>query len=849
MKLGDKFVGKRGCVAVAVLLFALYACVNEELAKSDTLGGEDALVNISFGMVAPQGVNASATRASAETEEAITSLHILVFNAAGSLQTLKYIADYRGATAAEKQISTRSGGNCTIYAVANMRQQNTGSEGGGSFFDDIVTLSQFESRFSTIVGADVERNAGMLMCGKLTGVTISPLPVLTKPEQQLLLYRLSSKITINIKDGTPEGESVMVKDYEIYNLPLHSYFANNSTDYYTNNTSLAAGAFYQVIQRGFVDVEAIYDGVSTGLVKQGQFYMVENRRGVVNTSTDQREKARYAPAYATYALINANYMNNNNGTVTSAKYKIYLGANNSNDYNIERNRLYTYNITITGASETDVNVDSRVNASQTFVVSIANQTLDAHYDWQAFQIDATAGHTKVEILNMDGTPVNATTSWLKFSRLSTYPNRADVNANPANATVTTETIDHTGTPESYMRYLYADENLSGTNRKLKVRITTTVDSDVAALVNPARCVTIDKEITQKTIEYAGMFAGAMNTGGYTKQLGVECIEEYAIPYKDGITATTVSGMQWGFRDITTGVTDNSDGLANTKDLVGRTTPANGGLSGIFHPVLNTYAARYCYEKNRDVDGNGTLDDAEKVWYLPAQNQLMGIWTAHSGLQTSFSRAYYRSSTESGLNGGWLVSFSNGYTGYSYKSDDTYRVRCVRDLTPPVSAQQVVVKNGFVIIDSRNGMPAGAITATPRPLVTDGTDTAMGTNTTDNLSSTVNNAKVYHYFAVSKVGNSTGSNWSNTFTVCRNYNSGDGTAKWRLPTQRELMLMYILKDPLVTAGVASLSTSYVWSSWESDNNNSWVVTFTNGYTGNIHSKSSPYIVRCVRDLTP
>ena len=103
--------------------------------------------------------------------------------------------------------------------------------------------------------------------------------------------------------------------------------------------------------------------------------MFENRRGVVSSITKQKDKVvTNAPAHATYVEIN--------GTVGSvpATWKIYLGANNTSNFNIKRNCTYTYNITLNDVvtADTRVNIDwSKVTDLSTAATAncyIASQT-------------------------------------------------------------------------------------------------------------------------------------------------------------------------------------------------------------------------------------------------------------------------------------------------------------------------------------------------------------------------------------------------------------------------------------------------------------------------------------------
>ena len=93
-------------------------------------------------------------------------------------------------------------------------------------------------------------------------------------------------------------------------------------------------------------------------------------------------------------------------------------------------------------------------------------------------------------------------------------------------------------------------------------------------------------------------------------------------------------------------------------------------SKLTHGALNE-----CYKKNQNPSSSVN-------WYLPAQQQLVGIWVALSevgyGGKQAFSSSYYWSAAEKTGSESWSVTFVNGHVSSSDKSN-SYGVRCVRDL--------------------------------------------------------------------------------------------------------------------------------------------------------------------------
>ena len=110
----------------------------------------------------------------------------------------------------------------------------------------------------------------------------------------------------------------------------------------------------------------------------------------------------------------------------------------------------------------------------------------------------------------------------------------------------------------------------------------------------------------------------------------------------------------------------------------------------------------------------------------------------------------------------------------------------------------------------------------------------------------NNLKVYYKFEVQGTDKSTSSQWSAAHTACRNLG---GT--WRLPTQRELQLIWMLHEGLKKLDdFRPFGDFNYWSASETSSNtsNAWFVNFTFSYgiTRNL-SKTNSFRVRCIREL--
>ncbi|SBV98259.1 DUF1566 domain-containing protein [uncultured Dysgonomonas sp.] len=96
------------------------------------------------------------------------------------------------------------------------------------------------------------------------------------------------------------------------------------------------------------------------------------------------------------------------------------------------------------------------------------------------------------------------------------------------------------------------------------------------------------------------------------------------------------------------------------------------------------------------------------------------------------------------------------------------------------------------------------------------------------------------------------NWITAFNGCKNssYNGGG----WRLPTQRELMLIWIFypafKSLFVYETMFTADGNYLSSTQGSSDSSSWFIWYINFYDGSAHqvgNTAQGYRARCVREL--
>ncbi len=289
-------------------------------------------------------------------------------------------------------------------------------------------------------------------------------------------------------------------------------------------------------------------------------------------------------------------------------------------------------------------------------------------------------------------------------------------------------------------YVYADEyhQEKGAKRNAYIRFTFLKDGNHGT--PEQRTFNINQDGYIRVFDEANPEAGltVLNEGGtpsnIKKKFVFENTEEAALVMNPGIAPglQRTTTMQWGF--FNTLLYNNADIVRNGKlltanavytdmqrsadhepiefgktpnsyrDMYGRSAGVGTGFisaytgtdsgspyyypdaSGqIYHPIYKSSAARYCHEKNRDVNGDGIIDDSEAKWYLPATQEMMmgyiqGLEELYNVSGSTYDLTYYWSVSEySRTNShGWYVAWLAANVLSSSKKLEA-NVRCARHL--------------------------------------------------------------------------------------------------------------------------------------------------------------------------
>lgn len=182
----------------------------------------------------------------------------------------------------------------------------------------------------------------LLMCGYqdlVIGVGAS-----VNPELVRSVARLELKLSIDpIRAAGFEVMSV-----QLCNIP-------NRLDWFDNLIDHTAENEIYPFNSGLIDYDPVTTGLPTdnGVAATFQWYVPRNTQGIAIESSSATSKTAFAPGTATYFKIIAKDKNNE-GVI----FRIYPGADMTNDFNLIPNYSYSVNLNIVGLG--DSNVDSRV---------------------------------------------------------------------------------------------------------------------------------------------------------------------------------------------------------------------------------------------------------------------------------------------------------------------------------------------------------------------------------------------------------------------------------------------------------------------------------------------------------
>lgn len=317
------------------LLVPLWGCVYENSPEEDMETGM-------LRFVLSTDVPRDASTRSADVN-AIHDIHLLVYDASHKLLKRVYYPSPL-TSPVDLTLQVRVGSGYTVYGIAN-----TGNESLFSNVSAIDTEDKLKAfPTGTLSSWDAITNGNyLLMSGSAPDVSVLASSA-GSSTCSLSLKRLAAKVTLNV--GIAAGSGVTITGYRIYGIPKKSYYIAHPLSTEENKD----GVDEQPTRAQDACLPAnASDWTNSGTIPLSDvtafntvFYMYENRPGVNTSITLQKDKIKAkVPGTPADSAAYVEVYGKAPG-YSSLSWKVYLGANNTSNFNVKRNCEYTCNITL-----------------------------------------------------------------------------------------------------------------------------------------------------------------------------------------------------------------------------------------------------------------------------------------------------------------------------------------------------------------------------------------------------------------------------------------------------------------------------------------------------------------------
>lgn len=502
-----------------------------------------------------------------------------------------------------------------------------------------------------------------------------------------------------------------------------------------------------------------------------------NSDGVENPNQEQYNTFKYAPKHGTFVAVKGTISipeENYSGDVT---YYIHLGyfKKSADDFTVRRNYHYTYTITVNGVDNiiaeakaedsSEIQPGAEGNITHT-TDAYLDVRLDSHYETVLLKVEAdvdastyavrvNSPYTKNVMVKSTDSPADFEAKkkdldygWIRFGKPAankgyiSYPGEdktTDIfglitdlqNKNEKYWLKGTYTESGQTTAKDYYytiayvnEYYYEDKmpvDDAGKTAELKKFINAD-DRTMSVILGPNVFESKDGHST-----YTDLTHGFFNISqrsiktfydlSVANPFGIEQIEETAATknYKINYSLDNRNNYDKDKSDTDNGYLNIPERFTNGS------SSWNSYISNGFYQSValsKDYAVYQCLSRNRDENGNGTIDASEVKWYLPAVNQCTYYWfgmnslpeDARITLEDRVENSYWNSTN---AHAKWWAAEGSAYG----PNDNTEnKVRCVRslktynDLATDVSVydptNRVVTMKGM---DEKSVRAAGTVT--------------------------------------------------------------------------------------------------------------------------------------------
>ena len=884
-------------MGVALLL----SSCSEDIFPGGSESNEDVTISLAYSDVSPRDIVVN-SRATEAEERHLDNLHIYIFDGNGNLK------GYKGFTSGLDQktnndtkatvsgIKTRSG-ESYIYAVANYntgRYPLTVSEGnvekgklpinleeekaraGGYTFtlNDLKALKFKRNEDDQISITDAFLMSGAVNSGRIVNInTAGKVTSDDTNDNAIRLSRIVSKVkfTINEKTDDDVKRSFKLANYDIMNIAkngtLIGSIDSNDKKPISNDNDVSN---IKGLTLGVNDVD------KTG-AEYFEAYLPENLQ---NAKHDVKVQAKReddnksnpkefinAPKYGTYVVLKGKYeeTTKDGSTITAdVTYYVHLGdcSEKFNDYNVERNCKYTFNITVAGVNKIIVEAKKEGNeqpGAEGVVLKYGNTgknlTLDSHYEYMVMRFyqedikklkDSNLGYYyQVYALGKKTEPINVKdeanteehqkklngvdTSWIEFAikgrgnSESSYGSENDGRGTPCDY----PGKEHTMNIEKFLKLLYdkADDKDFWTKDKY-------IDATCFVSENYYSNLTWDQyvnNVDKRAFYVANKVWVSKDTRSVYAEAQYGLTQHNIQTFYDVKQAGNV--IAYGCETINDeeGKNFTDDGIGGTSSNENSNPYQSKGidtwngranmmqdLSGLTWDDLksNKSLIKACMSRNRDLDGNGTIDDNEIRWYAPAVNQYIGLWIGEEVISTEAKLFNKKTTTLSKDNdpGCRMLYYTSTRGINTYFSEEgmatnnhngTWKatlIRCVRNLQSNDNDKGYAESPTKFWTTSNSGKDVELDKVDSRALIVGGNSNELIGHTEREQSGINKPAKSFRIAAKTYPENKSGDASMENVVYgrfkCNDKYNEEGDRIWRVPNQREMSVMYLIDPSLI-----------------------------------------------------
>lgn len=702
-------------MGVALLL----SSCSEDIFPGGSESNEDVTISLAYSDVSPRDIVVNSRATDAE-ERHLDNLYIYIFDGNGNLKGYKGIegeANLTQNTSSTNKsqitgIKTRSG-ESYIYAVANIStglypvetsngtvaanklpinlNEDKARAGEYDFTLDQLKALTFKRNNTTIDITSAFLMSGAVEDGKLVNITTAG--AIASGDNAIRLSRIVSKVKFTIKAAKTTGvtRSFKLETYDIMNIAVDGSLVGKIDGNRRNKTTNVNDNIGNTVRPNDVENDAQFFEV----------YLPENLQDAVRNVTLQKEREddsqsipkvfTNAPANGTYVMLKGKYEETKSGTTRSADvtYYVHLGdcTADVNNYDVERNCKYTYNITVAGVDRIIVEAKKESGADQPGAEGVVleygatgkNMTLDSHYEYMVmrfyqkdiqelkrgnkgyfYQVYALGNHT--DVINVGATTTGSKnhvdTSWIQFAikcsrdgSSSKYSTDKTSRGTACSYPGTTYKND-LYTVENFLKYLY--DNAESTS--------IWTGSDSKGKYVDATCFISENYYKDLTWN---QYVNDVDKRAFYVANEVETSNDGRSVYAKTQYGLTQYNIQT-FYDRSKAGSITAYGCETINDEEGKSFSVNGGGSKYNSSGNDTWNGRTnmvadinkrtdtwetlktnkslikaCMSRNRDLNGDGKISDDEIRWYAPTISQYIGIWIGEeimSGESKLFNKA-------------------------------------------------------------------------------------------------------------------------------------------------------------------------------------------------------------------